>query len=105
MGFRPITAGDGLNGYQCARESHPDVIVTELTMPSLGGWDFLERMKRDPRTRDIPVVVLTGYANPALMARAEQEGCAEVLFKPCLPEELATQLRHVLDQKSAERLA
>jgi CheY-like chemotaxis protein len=53
-------------------------------------------LRRDGRTRDIPVVLLTGHAAASLRERAEREGCAGFFVKPCLPDELAIALRNVL---------
>jgi len=55
---------------------------------------------REPeaRTREIQVVLLTGYDEPSLRERAEHEGCAGFFVKPCLPDELATELRHLLER-------
>lgn len=97
MGWDAIGAGDGGDAYQQAWEFHPDVIVTDLSLPRADGRDLMGRLKQDTRTRDIPVLVLTGYEAPDLQTRAEREGCAAFLVKPCLPEELATKVRQVLD--------
>jgi two-component system phosphate regulon response regulator PhoB len=70
--------------------------VTELTLRRASGWDLLGQLKRDPRTRDIPVVVLTGDAQALTHARAIREGSAALLLKPCPPDELAIELRDVI---------
>jgi CheY-like chemotaxis protein len=75
-----------------------------LLKPQRGGpahgrvWQLIYDLERDARTRDIPVVVVTGRAAPSLRERAEREGCAGFFVKPCLPDELAAELRHVLDR-------
>jgi CheY-like chemotaxis protein len=96
FGFETIGAADGREACRRAWEFHPDIVVTDLTLPGEDGWQLIQDLQRDPRTRDIPVVVVTGQAAPSLRERAEQKGCAGFLVKPCLPEELATQLRHVI---------
>jgi len=95
-GFDVVPAPDGDDGFERAWMTHPDVIVTEVALPT-DGWRFVHSLKLDPRTRDIPILVLTGYAQAAVRDRAVREGCAAVLTKPCLPEELAMGLRQVLD--------
>jgi len=95
-GFDVVPALDGDDGFERAWMTHPDVIVTEVALPT-DGWGFVHSLKLDPRTRDIPILVLTGYAQPSVRDRAAREGCAAVMTKPCLPEELARGLRQVLD--------
>jgi two-component system phosphate regulon response regulator PhoB len=98
FGFEAIGAADRDEAYRRAWESHPDIVVTDLTLRDGDGWQLVEELKREPRTGDIPVVVLAGYAAPSLRERAEHEGCAGFFVKACLPDELATELRHVLDR-------
>jgi two-component system cell cycle response regulator DivK len=97
VGCDATSAAESDAAFLHAWRMHPDIIVTDLTLPGGDGWDLLGRLKQDPRTRDIPVVVLTGHTGTALQARAEQEGCAAFLLKPCLPEELAAVVRAVLE--------
>ena len=96
FGFETTTAGDGANPYQQAWTIHPDVIVTEVFLPEFDGWDFIREVKHDPRTRDIPVVILTSDAWTPARERAQREGCAAFLVKPCPPDQLASELRQVL---------
>lgn len=97
FGFEAIDAADCEQAYRRAWDFHPDIVVTDLALPGGDGWQLIQDLKREPRTRAIPVVVLTGHAAPSLRERAEQEGCAGFFVKPCLPNELATELRRLLD--------
>ena len=97
LGFKTIAAADGAQARRRAWESHPDIVVTDLALPGVDGWQLIRDLKREARTRDIPVVLVTGLAAPWLRQRAEREGCAACFVKPCLPDELAIQLRQVLD--------
>jgi CheY-like chemotaxis protein len=98
FGFDTDTVDDATHGFDRALTTHPDVIVTELSLPGLDGWSLVGDLKRNPRTRDIPVVVLTARIEPSVRERAEREGCAALLLKPCLPEQLAGALRELLNQ-------
>jgi two-component system, cell cycle response regulator DivK len=98
LGFEAIAAADRANACQRAWESHPDIVVTDLTLPGGDGWQLIQDLKRQARTRDIPIVLLTGHEAPSLRERAEREGCAAFFVKLCLPDELAIELRHVLDR-------
>jgi len=96
FGFETETVDDVADGYARAWATHPDVIATEIPLSMDTGWKFMHDLQCDPRTRDIPVVVVTGDGRATLRQRAEQEGCAAFLLKPCLPDVLATTLRDVL---------
>ena len=78
-----------------------DIIVTDLALRQDDGWDLLHDLKQDPRTRDIPVVVITSDGQPVVRERVERERGAACLLKPCLPDALAVELRHVLTEQSS----
>jgi CheY-like chemotaxis protein len=105
LGFEAIDAADCVEACRRAFEAHPDIIVTDLTLPGEDGWHLVQDLKREPRTRDIPVVMLSGHDTPSLHERAEREGCAAFLAKPCLPDDLARELRHILDKAFAQNRA
>jgi two-component system phosphate regulon response regulator PhoB len=100
FGFDAISAADSEQAYRRAWDFHPDIVVTDLTLRGGDGWQLLHDLKREARTREIPVVLLTGHHEPSLRERAEHEGCAGFFVKPCLPDELATELRHVLERRA-----
>jgi CheY-like chemotaxis protein len=96
FGFEAITAADAAQAFGRASHVHPAIIVTEIALPEHDGWSLVRDLKRDGRTRDIPIVILTGYAEPAVRERAGREGCAAFLLKPYLPKELAQVLCELL---------
>ena len=93
-GLGVLTAPDGEGGLALALAMKPDVIVMDLAMPGLNGITVTHRLKQHPRTRRIPIVVLTGYAFRAIQQGALEAGADAFLTKPCLPEDLE---RSVLD--------
>lgn len=101
FGFETSTV-DGANPYQQTWKIHPDVIVMEVSLPELDGWNFIRDLRHDPRTRDIPVVILTSDAGTLARERAQREGCAAFLVKPCLPDQLASKLQDVLCQNPTQ---
>jgi CheY-like chemotaxis protein len=98
LGFEPIAAGDCPEAGRRAWEAHPDIVVTDLTLRGGDGWQLIHELRRQARTRDIPIVLLTGHATPSLSERADREGCAAFLVKPCLPDDLAAALRRALER-------
>ena len=105
FGFEAIEAADGQQACRRAGEFQPDIVVTDLTLGGGDGWQLIQDLQREARTRGIPVVLLTGHAAPSLRERAEREGCAGFFVKPCLPDELATELRQVLNRTTAHERA
>ena len=96
-GYEVLSAGDGLSAVAMALRSVPDVIVMDLSLPGLDGWEATRRLKRDARTRHIPVVVLTGHALAGHSQGAMDAGCDAFITKPCLPERLLEEIRTILD--------
>lgn len=98
FGFDAIEAADCDCAYRRAFDCHPDIVVTDLRLPGRDGWQLLHDLKCEARTREIPIVLLTGYDEPSLRARARHDGFAGFFVKPCSPDQLATGLRHVLER-------
>ncbi len=98
VGLRTETAENGRQAVRRALRAHPDAIVMDLAMPVLDGWEATRILHADPRTRDIPVVVITGNAQPEQKRRAEECGATLVLTKPCLPSDLYEVLRRLLER-------
>ena len=96
MGFDVMPATDSEDGYFRAWTTHPDVIVTEVSLAPIDGWTFVHDLKGDPRTRDIPVVIVTAHGQSSVREQAMRAGCAALFVKPCLPDQLAIGLRDVL---------
>jgi CheY-like chemotaxis protein len=90
------TAPDAESGLALAQTLRPDVIVMDLAMPGLDGITATYRLKRDPRTRRIPVIVLTGYSFRAIERGALEAGADVFLTKPCLPEDLESRIRSLI---------
>jgi CheY-like chemotaxis protein len=76
FGFEAIEAADCDQAYRPAWEFHPDIVVTDLALRRGEAWQLIQDLKRETRTQEIPVVLLTGYAAPSLRERAEHQGCA-----------------------------
>ena len=87
-GHEMLEAADGSTALAIARDRHPDVIVLDLMLPGISGYDVLEALQRDEETTDIPVLVLTAKSLRADRERSHGLGAAAFLTKPFLPNEL-----------------
>lgn len=103
MGYRVSCAADGREAVRKASDQ-PDVIVMDLSLPQMDGWEAIRALKADAATRDIPVIVLTGHALAGLRDRAVEAGCAGFLTKPCLPPDLLEEVRRALEQHKKPRV-
>jgi twitching motility two-component system response regulator PilH len=100
-GLNAVTASTGVKGYQRALDSHPAVILLDLTLPDIDGWEVCRRLKTDGRTQAIPIVILTARDEPRGEQRATDAGCAAYLKKPCPPNDLVATIRRVLREQEA----
>ena len=95
-GFTVDEALDGADALTRARSMPPDLIVLDLRLPDIDGWEVCRALKADPHTSGIPVVILTAAPHPTLAERAQAAGCAAHLLKPCFPDELTQTIRRIL---------
>ena len=97
-GFDVIEAADGAEAIDKATKSLPDIVVMDLSLPVLDGWEATRRIKHAPGTCHIPIVALTGNVLDDHSEEAREAGCDRFLTKPCLPEVLLDAVRGVLDE-------
>jgi len=102
-GFDVVEAANGMEALQRAAEDAPDIILMDLSLPVMDGWEATRRLKADTRTAQIPVVALTGHALAGISEGARQAGCDAFVTKPCLPEDLVREIRRVLSEPAATR--
>lgn len=94
-GYAVHEAADGGDAVAVALEFRPDVIVMDLSLPSMDGWTAITSLAGNPETAAIPVVVLSAHTYPADEQRAREAGAAAFLAKPCDPIHLARVVRQV----------
>ena len=99
-GFRVAEAENGVEALRQVEALQPDIVVMDLSLPVMDGWEATRRLKGDPRTKQIPVIVLTGHALPEYARAAREAGCDLVITKPCLPDQLLEAIRRILDATS-----
>jgi two-component system, cell cycle response regulator DivK len=95
-GFDVIEAGDGADAITHTTEHGPDVVLMDLSLPGIDGWEATTRLKNDQRTAHIPVVALTAHDGAGELERATRAGCDWFVPKPCPPHTLIVEVRRVL---------
>ncbi|MBX6770188.1 MAG: response regulator [Chloroflexi bacterium] len=96
-GYDVVVAADGAAGLAAAREILPDLIILDVLLPELDGWQVLEALERDPATAGRPVVMLTCKGDDQDVLRGLGLGAVEYLTKPFYPENLVASVRILLD--------
>jgi len=102
-GWSVEAVATGLDAIFVATRRHPDVIVMDLMLPGLDGFEAVRRIKALPETWDIPVVALTGVNPSKVEALARSVGCAQFVAKPCLPDDLRTLLEDLVTGRAGSR--
>ncbi len=95
-GYRVAEATNGIEAIDKAIQLLPDIILMDLALPKVDGWEATKRLKSDPRTKDIPIVALTGHALAGFAEGAREAGCDAFVTKPCLPDALVAEIRRML---------
>ena len=98
-GWRTATAANGPAALVQASELQPAVMVLDLGMPGMDGWEVARRIRADPKTAGIPIIALTGHVLGDSRRRAKEAGVDEYLTKPCLPQDLAEAVKRHLPRK------
>ena len=103
-GFRVIQAHNGLQALERVVEDLPDVVVTDLNIPGIDGFELTRRLRQHPKTAHIPVLAVTGYAPfAATPERALGAGCDAMLLKPYSPEDFEITIRNLMDHRQSKR--
>ena len=100
-GFDVVEAENGMEALQQAIDAAPDIILMDLSLPVMDGWEATRRLKADKRTASIPVVALTGHALAGHSKGAREAGCDSFLAKPCLPDQLVAEIKRMLETGKA----
>lgn len=101
-GFRVAEARNGNEALEQAFALKPDLILMDLSLPGMDGWEATRQLKADERTQNIPVVALTGHALAGASDGAKRAGCDSFVTKPCLPDDLVVEVRRMLNVVSKQ---
>jgi CheY-like chemotaxis protein len=95
-GFRLDEAVDGQDALVHIAREKPALVVMDLSMPVMDGWEATRRIKANPDTSDIRVLVISGHVTGDCTARARAAGADDIAVKPCLPAALVAKVKHLL---------
>jgi len=99
-GYRVAEATNGVEAIEKTVELMPDIILMDLALPRMDGWEATRRLKLDERTKHIPIVALTGHALAGFAEGARQAGCDAFVTKPCLPDALVAEIQRMLAERA-----
>ena len=95
-GYEVVLALDGAQGVALAASDSPDLVLMDMSLPVLDGWEATRRLKANPLTRNIPVIALTGHVIERSRERAIEAGADGYLTKPCFPDSLLAEVQRVM---------
>lgn len=96
--FDVLLAADGQRALALVAEHTPDVIVTDMSLPGMDGFELVRRFRAFPATAGVPIVSLSGHSGRGHEQRAQEAGCNRVVQKPCLPDVLVETLLELLGE-------
>ena len=103
-GYQVLLAGDGAAGLAVARAERPDLILMDLSMPEIDGWECARRLKAEPRTRRIPIIALSAHALRGDREKALEAGCDDFDTKPVDFAALLARMQRLLTPTLQESL-
>ncbi len=101
-GLRAAEAADGHEALAKCKALRPNLVLMDLSLPGMDGWEVTRQLKKDPATRGIKVIALTAHAQVDALDRARQAGADGVITKPCLPTHVVEQVREMLGAAAPE---
>ncbi len=102
LNARIMSAGDGLSGLEMALEFLPSVIVLDIGLPGIDGWEVLARLRANDAARDIKILILTAHADPGLDVLAKERGADAFMTKPFLPSDLWARIAELIARPNTE---
>jgi len=99
-GYRVLIATDGTTGVAAARQERPDVILLDVMMPTMTGFEVCQQLRADPRLKDTPIILLTALEDAGVETMGKKAGATTTLRKPFGPEYIIEFLGKVLPRKS-----
>jgi len=98
-GFQVVTAVNGIEALEMVEKQTPDLIVLDIGMPKMDGWEVTRRLKADPKTKNIPIIILTAYAQTSDQKKGAELGANRFITKPCDLTFLVEEINALLPKK------
>lgn len=99
-GFQVVTALDGQEALETVAKEKPELVVLDIGMPKMDGWEVCRRLKGDEKTKNIPVIILTAYAQTSDQRKGMQLGADRFITKPCDLAYLVEEINSLISQKT-----
>jgi CheY-like chemotaxis protein len=100
-GYEVVIAVQGEEGVALARTASPDIVLMDMSLPVLDGWEATRRLKADPATREVPVIALTAHAMSGDREKAREAGCDDFDTKPVEYTRLLSKIEGLLEKRKA----
>ena len=94
--FQLVTANDGVEALDQARRHHPDLILLDIIMPRMDGFEVCQRLRAEAETRETPILMITTRGEETNVERGYEVGCTDYICKPFIPAELLEKIRFFL---------
>jgi CheY-like chemotaxis protein len=104
-GYKVLEASGGREAINLAQQAQPDLILLDILMPGLDGYEACRQIKTNPATSHIPIIVLTAVSDPAARHKAQQAGADDCVAKPVMPQELHERVERLLQRYELFRSA
>ncbi len=98
-GYEPVTAHDGAEALRLAREQQPDLVILDVMMPKMDGYEVMRALRTDQATRRTPVILLTARAQESDVSRGFEAGADDYVRKPFSPQELTARVQAILGRR------
>lgn len=102
FGYEVVEAKNGEDGIRVAKEERPNLILMDISIPIIDGWEATKILKADEATKDIPIIALTAHALATDRSKAEEVGCDGYLAKPCEPRRVVAEVERFLGAGSKQ---
>jgi CheY-like chemotaxis protein len=99
-GVEVVMREDGPGALEAALVERPDLMILDIGLPEMDGWEVLDRLRSDPRTKSLPVLVLTAHAEEESRRRADEGGADGFVTKPFQPDELRQEILQIIAARS-----
>lgn len=97
-GFEIVTAENGKDGLKKALEELPDIVLTDIMMPVMSGYEMIQVLRKSPKTKDLPIAILTAHKSRSDLKKALNFGISDYITKPFSPKVLVERVHKILDK-------